>query len=204
MNARFAIVAIVVCSASSGPAAGAALNERAIPYLSGQARLEVAHDFVQAGPNQGAYTLAVSPAGSWDSIADPRVLPAERARNVLQRCEHRARIRCLLVYQNGQATGETVPRPSSMVYPGKFDPAAVPFLPDDVLAIVAPRFAAGQPHRAMAISAFGVAGIAVGRSGEEEASKLALDKCQGASNGKRCFLYAVDDKVLFNRDVKIY
>jgi len=204
MKSRFAGMAILCLATLSGMAAAAAMNEQAIPYLSRQSRVEVLHDYTAAAGNQKVYTLAVSPAGSWDSMADPRESQADRARNVLQRCEHRARVRCLLVYENGQATGEKAPRPGAITYPEKFDPAALPFLPADVQTAVGARFAEGKPHRALAISAFGVAGLVVAGPSEEEAAKLALDKCRSASGGKPCFLYAVGDKVVFNRDVKIY
>ena len=149
MAARWAGLLLLCLMVLSGTPAGAAMDQRTIPYLSGQSRLEVARDYALAAANQSAYTLAVSSGGSWDSMSDPRESPAERARDVLQRCEHRAKMRCLLVYENGQATGEKVPRPSVISYPDTFDPAVVPFLPTEVLAVVGPRFANGQPHRAL-------------------------------------------------------
>lgn len=199
-----ALAVFALALSAAPPAAAATLDTRTLPYLSGLSRQEIAHDFVSAAAAQGVYTLAVSPAGSWDSVYDDRISVEERARNALQRCEHRARLRCLLVVQNGAPTGEKTPRSSGLVYAQSFDAATVPFVPREVITRIAPRFAAGKPHRAMAVNANGWIGIAVGRASPEEAGKVALDKCQGGAGGKMCFLYAVDDAIVFTKDTKIY
>ncbi len=195
---------IIALAAFPGSALSGALDEQTLPYLSRQARLNVARDFGLAGDNHAVYTLAIAPQGNWDSIADPRISKDERARNVLQRCEHRARSRCLLVVANGKRTGELTPRPSGLTYSSRFDLATIPFVPKDVLEQIGPRFAAAKPHRAMAIDVFGLVGVAAGAGSPEEASARALESCQKNSGGKLCFPYALDDKVIFDRSTKIY
>lgn len=200
----FVLVAVMAAGFASAATAGDPLNIRTLPLLSGQSRQDVAHDFADAGADQSAYTLAVSSTGSWDSIYDARIDPEDRARNVLQRCEHRAHSRCLLVIHNGKATGDRTFRDSGLAYVATFDLTTVPFVPREVMARIGPRFAAAKQHRAMAINANGLVGVAAGRASADEAGRLAVQKCQEGSKGRTCFLYAVDNQVVFTKDTKIY
>ncbi len=199
-----ALVFALGLAAFPGGAVSGGLDEKTLPYLTGLGRLEVAKDYAAAGPNQAVYTLAISGAGSWDSLDDPRVGSEERARNVLQRCEHRAHKRCLLVFENGKRSGELTLRPSGLTYAARFELATVPFIPRDVLAQIGPRYMAAKPHRAMAISAMGMVGVAAGAGSGDEAGARALEMCQKSTGAKHCFVYSVDDTVLFNQTTKIY
>ena len=203
MIGRFGF-ALLLVSLSSGALADG-IDTKSLPFLYTKGRMEVVHDHEMAGPaNQPFYTLAVSPIGSWDSLYDSRFSEEERVRNALQRCEHRAQRKCVLVYFDGKPTGEKAPRSSGLTYAQTVSIDTIPFVPKDVLERVMPRLLAGKPHRAMAISSQGIVGLDAGAADAATASRLALENCNRIATVSACFLYAVDDKVVFTRQTKIY
>ena len=197
-------LALLLVSLSGGALADE-IDTKALPFLDMKGRQEVGHDYQMAGPaNQPFYTLVISPIGSWDSLYDSRFSEEERARNTLQRCEHRSQRKCVLVYRDGKPTGEKTPQSSGLTYAQTLDADSIPFVPKDVLERAVPRLLAGKPHRAMAISSQGIIGEDAGSADAATASRLALDNCNRIATISACFLYAVDDKVVFTRQTKIY
>ncbi|MFD0389304.1 hypothetical protein ACFQ4K_18365 [Tistrella bauzanensis] len=120
---------------------------------------------------------------------------------MLQRCEHREQAPCILAVVDGRATGETSPRASGLTYPDAFELAAVPFIREGVRSAIDDKFMRRPDHRALAINRHGTWGSSYNRSSADDAAKGAIENC--AKNGRDCFLYAIDDKVVFTRETVI-
>ena len=145
------------------------LDIKVVPYLSQLQRNLLAKDFEAAGNNKDKYTLAVSPSGVWQSFYSDSMLADERKRNVLERCEHITKMRCLVVYLNGKMTGDRAPHSSVMTYPNTFDPIQIPFVSNKLRRLIRNKYHELLPNKAIAFNSTGGFGVAYGRSSPDAA-----------------------------------
>ncbi len=181
-----------------------ALDIKMLPFLSSLQRNLVAKDYEAAGVNKEKYTLAISPIGAWQSFFSDAIPAEERSTNVLERCEHITKTKCYLVYDNGKMTNERIPRPSLMRYPTEFDPAQVPFINNKLRQQINRAYSGLVPDKALSLNSIGGYGVSYGQDNTDIASKLSLENCEAKAGGHKCFLYSINEKVIFNKDTKIF
>ena len=180
-----------------------ALDIRRVPFLSPLQRNLLHKDYEDSGAKKDKYTLAVSPHGAWQSFYADAISAEDRSKNVLERCEHITRGRCFLVYENGLMTNERTPRPAEMKYTTEFDPMQIPFISTKLREQIKRAYPGLNPDKAIAFDSIGGYGVSYGQEDEATASKLALENCESKSGGKKCFLYIINEKVVFNKDTNI-
>ena len=179
------------------------LDIKMVPFLSAIQRNLLFKDYADAGMKKGQYTLAVSPQGTWQSFFSDTISAEDRARNVLERCEHITKARCLMAYENGRMTNERTPRPAVMRYPTEFDPMQIPFISSKLRQQIKRAYLGLNPDKAIAFDSIGDYGVSYGQSDEATARKLTLENCESKSGGKTCFVYSINETVIFNKNTKI-
>jgi hypothetical protein len=175
----------------------------AIPQIPERLRPAIQTDY-DASPRV-AYTLAVGAAGQgWSSHSGRGTWSqAERVRVAQQRCEHFAQGPCILVMVDGRLTGRTTAEPRALNYVQSFDASAVPFLNDAARADLV-RYGSANRDRALVITRNGDYQWRIGHASEAEAQRDALQRCQQGGDGNRpCFVYAVNDRVVFTPQTDI-
>jgi len=179
------------------------LDIKMVPFLSPLQRNLLTKDYDAAGIKKAQYTLAVSPQGAWQSFYWDTIPAEDRARNVLERCEQITKNRCFMVYENGKMTNERTPRPTVMRYPTEFDPIQIPFITSKLRQQIKKAYPGLNPYKALALDSLGGYGASYGENDEATASKLAVDNCESKSRGNKCFLYIINEKIVFNKNTKI-
>ena len=161
-----------------------------VPFISAGLRESVRRDFV--GARRSTFMLAACESGcvAW-SWGRRWTTTQAHIRNVLQQCEHNGQEPCGLVAVNGELV--------------RFEISAVPFVPPESLRRIRSDYAAGGQHRALALNYTGRYGYATGERSEEQARRMALERCRGYSGvWGHCFLYDVNGSVVFNPATYLY
>ena len=174
-----------------------------VPFISESLRESVRRDFV--GWRRSTFTLAVCESGcvAW-SWGQRWTSTQAHIRNVLQQCEHNGQEPCGLVAVNGELVRFEV-QPSQVTYPDTFDSSALPFVTRASLRRIRSDYAAGEQHRALALSYTGRYGYATGERSEDQARSTALARCREYSGAwGHCFLYDVNGRVTFNPTTSLY
>ena len=174
-----------------------------VPFISEKLRESVRRDFV--GWRRSTFTLAACESGcvAW-SWGQRWTSTQAHIRNVLQQCEHNGQEPCGLLAVNGELVEFEV-QPSQVTYPDAFDSSALPFVTRASLRRIRSGYAAGEQHRALALSYTGRYGYATGQRSEDQARSMALARCREYSGTwGHCFLYDVNGKVTFNPTIDLY
>jgi len=197
----YIVIAILASLSSSVIAAEANFNAEKIPFVSEKKRGELLDSYTK-NTQKTTFTLAVSTDGkktSW--FAGSSITSEERELLALQNCEHTSGAPCVLVVKDGVMTGDTVPGKSVMKYPTEFAVSDVPFIGEKGRDWVAGYLRAPK-HKAIAMRGNGAMAVATEKASEEEAQNEALSRCLERVK-KTCFVYAVDNRVLFNKSSDI-
>ncbi len=160
-------------------------------------------DFENASERcRASYTVAVGADKGWSSFCHSKASPAELERIALQKCEYWAGGPCGIVVLRGEATPFRI-RDIQTEYPTRFDASAVPFVRDSTRERLEAYESSNKP-RALAITRNGRWAFVYGDTAAA-AQAEAIRKCEEADRGRgRCFVYAVGEEVLFNRDTNLY
>ncbi len=169
-------------------------------------RLRVAIQADYDTSSRTAYTLAVGTTGQgWGSHSGRGTWSLrEQTRVAQQRCEHLSQGPCILVMVAGRLTGSVTPEPRALTYLSHFNAATVPFLNDASRADLALRYPTAQQHRALALTRTGDYHWVSQQTTEAAAQRDALLRCQQGGGGNRpCFVYSVNDQVVFTSQTDI-
>ena len=176
-----------------------------IPLVSDKTRKAIVKDYGVYGKHQKYYTLAISESGStFGATAWEKYSSEDHIRLVLQKCEHSAQEPCgIVAHKNKLVKFQLSPR--QLIYTEKFDVDLVPFITDKSRDWLRKNYKSSNRNVALAITRNG--NMFVSRVGnwkpEEEAAKKALDGCNKGRKRKSCFVYSINQRVLFNSDTDL-
>lgn len=203
------ITAILALSGLPAIAQDGASFAAGVPFVSGSARDRIAELY---GEREGQWALAVSDTGRWSFPWTTRGTAADARRSALERCQHTARKPCYLYATNAGVHFQTgaQPEPVDLQYGGAFDPARVPFVRQEhrdsgMQGRNDRPFAQRPSHRAIAMTRTGAWYSVDNQPSAESAAQAALARCEEREEGRRpCFLYVVNDEVVFSPDAQLF
>lgn len=179
------------------------LDPASLPWITAEQRANIAalkKDFVEG--KLAYFVVASSPKGTYVSRASFQSSTGveEIARQALETCEYVDEAPCRLIAINDRSTrrptGGWAAQPIMLSdQGGRFDHTRVPFAPDADRANLRAYARATRPKAMM----IGNSGYWAYRSGATivEAITEATKGCEGEPKTISCFLYAVDDHVVF-------
>jgi hypothetical protein len=198
-------VRIVACAVLAfATSLAMAFDASKIPFKTKETKAEILKDFEQAQERGRNFILAVGRDGAWSSkwLRSDWESHEESARMVREKCEHLSDGACNVVYQNG----EWIDFESSsriLEYVTTFDASKIPFVQDDTREKLASKYSPKSKNKALAISRHGRYWYVYSKESPEEAADAALHKCRGEKNFP-CFVYAINDDVVFDSNTVIY
>jgi len=160
-----------------------------------------------SGVGNTDFHLAVSQDGAtwsaaWHEKSD-KLTPADVRRMVLQRCQFVARMNCFIAAIDGILQAPMTPpfplEEQAFQFGGAIDPVVIPFLGAVDRDDIAAHYPQAKEHKALAISRVGTFGYALEAASGEAAEQEALESC----GRDECFIYAVDNLVMFSPDTNI-
>lgn len=147
--------------------------------------------------------VAVSEDGTAETFWGMNWDVASRVRNTMQRCEHISKKTCGLAVVDGNMV-EFKFLPRTLTYHTRFNPKEVPFINIRQTSALF-SYVNAQRNKALAINWNGAYGYWHGDYNSQRARKNALTECRKISRRwGHCFLYAVNDKVVFTAETDIY
>ncbi len=202
MRALRLTVAVLTLTAISCSAYS--LDVNSIPYLSIGTKSKIESEFNNLSEwCKSTYAVAITRNGTWSSYCSRSLSTDEITRVVLEMCEQESGVRCGLVITSGKMVNfEEADQQIS--YPTEFESSSIPFVSDES-RIKLRRYANAQGSKALAISRGGAYGYFERGSSIERAIRSALKFCEDADrNRRRCFVYAVDNAVVFDMFTDVY
>ncbi|MGB0507028.1 MAG: hypothetical protein ACPGGK_12610 [Pikeienuella sp.] len=192
---------VSLISAFCLPLAAQALDVSDVPHVSDRTRGKIEKDYDRSR-SQDTYTLAISRSGYWGSTASGRGEAGDLVRGALQKCEHAAQERCGLAAMNGENV-EFREYPPQIRYVRELDINSIPFIWSKGRDRLSDDYIGQSGHKALVLSRNGGYGFAYDEASADAAVEKAMGYC--TKNGKRaCFVYEVNDKVVFNRETNIF
>lgn len=199
----------LLCALAAYAAPAAALepgDAQRVPFVSERSAENIAGEIewaVREG-RTGEFTLAVSEDGAWSTRVCGNCTPQDRVRATLQKCEHIAQGACGLVVADGAFVGPFQTSARTLVYATTFDPAAIPFVRDELRERIARDYGSARGHKALALTRNGRAQWVDGRASAQKAQEEVLSRCNERDGRNRCFLYALGETVVFDAGTDIY
>ncbi len=202
MNIRTALM-MAVLAFSTTPAHAGPIED--ITGFDPAIIANLAQDYEDAGSKcQTDYTVAVAEDGSYGSVCSSKATDDDLARTAIQKCEHWSKGKlCGVVVMRNKAVPYTL-SPILMTYPTTFDPQQVPFLWAADRDKLVSKYIPKGTHKALAITRNGTYGWVADKTSPEDAETGALENCEKYDKRGRCFLYSVNEEVVFNKDSNIY
>ena len=182
-----------------------ALDMGGVPFLSERTKASVERDHAAAGKGcRSSYTVAISKSGHWGPHCGSKLPERDLSRVALERCEHTSQEACGLVVVQGSVV-EFEESPPTISYPETFTASAIPFVSAKARNRLKRSYGSAPGHKALAITRQGGYGFATDEGSGAAAERAALRFCERHTrNRKRCFVYAVGSKVVFDRATSIY
>ena len=182
-----------------------ALDMSGAPFLSERTKASVEQDY--AGASKGcrsSYTVAISKSGHWGPYCGSKLPEQDIIRVALERCEHTSQEACGLVVVQGSMV-EFEESPATISYPETFTASAIPFVSTRARNRLKRDYGNAPGRKALAIMRWGGYGFATDEVSDASAERAALRFCeQSTRNRKRCFVYAVGSRVVFDQSTSIY
>ncbi len=195
--------ALVMGLAVAAPAL--ALDMSGVPFLSERTKASVEQDYAVVSKGcRSSYAVAISKSGDWGPHCGSKLPEQDIVRVALERCEHTSQEACGLVVVQGSVV-EFEESPVTISYPETFTASAIPFVSTRARNRLKRDYGNAPGRKALAITRQGAYGFATDEVSDASAERAALRFCeQHTRNRKRCFVYAVGSKVVFDRSTSIY
>ncbi len=202
MRQIFGVIAMLLILGSGG-AWAASIDD--LTDIDSDLKAKLVKDYADSSQGcQANYTAAVSKDGSWGSTCSSKASDDDLARTAIQKCEHWSQGRPCGIVILRDTVVPYVLSPILMTYPTRFDAEKVPFLWASEREKLSGKFVPREGHKALAITRNGTYGWVVEKSTTKEAEQEALKDCENRDKKGRCFIYSIDDTVLFTSTTNIY